>query len=89
MKLSLPKFKLHFGLIVNLILALVILSEIYFVYALLYSNMNPQPTEVVLTNIVKVDLKAYADTSDLLKSMDDYMPGPLNLQNSNPFKYSN
>ncbi len=90
MKLTSPKlkFKPNLSLIINSVLILVFLSEVYFVYSLLYKKLNPQPTEVVNNKIVKVDLKAYRDTTDLIKSRRDFVPNVLDLKNLNPFKYS-
>lgn len=82
-----PKFKFSFSLIINPILALVILMEIYFAYSLLYKNLNPQASEVVINKIVKVDLKAYQDTTNLIKSKQDFVPDLSGLKNLNPFKY--
>ena len=82
------KFKFSLSLIINPLLIVVILAELYFVYSLLYKNLNPQPNEVVVNKIVKVDLKAFHDTTDLIKSRQDFAPDLSGLTNQSPFKYN-
>jgi hypothetical protein len=88
MKLALPKIKkFRFTLIINLLLAFVIFAEVFFVYYFLYRNLNPQPAEVKDSKVVKVDLKAYREISQLLDNLANYTPAPIDYKNSNPFKY--
>jgi|GEM_PF-2682276 hypothetical protein len=88
MKLPSLKIKFSFSSLINPVLILVILLEAYMVYANLYTNLDPQPTEVVLNKIVKVDLKAYNEIMDLIQAKQNFAPAALNLSNQNPFKYN-
>jgi hypothetical protein len=90
MKISLPKnlkIKLSQAAVISLILAFVIICELYLGYTSLYTKLKPETGEVVLNKIVKVDLKAYQETSDLILRLQNFVPEPLFLENQNPFNY--
>ena len=81
----LKKIKLRTTL--NLILIAVLLIELFFVYSTLVKNLNPQPLPISSNNIVSLDLKAYSQTTSLIKSLQDFNPSEIITSNNNPFKY--
>lgn len=81
------KININIGSAITILLVLLFLAELYFIYFQLYKKLNAQPTEVFLNRIVKVDLQAYQETSDLITGLRNYAPEPPLLENPNPFQY--
>ncbi len=81
------KIKINIGTVINILLVVLFLMGLYFTYFRLYKKMNAEPTEVFLNRIVKVDLQAYQETSDLITRLRNYAPEQLLLENPNPFQY--
>ena len=69
-------------------LIVIILFQVYLAYSLLYKNLNPQPEAILVNKIVKIDLKAYKDTTDLIQARTDFAAFPHDLNNPNPFTYN-
>jgi hypothetical protein len=88
MKLNLKSKKINIRLLLNILLVIVIAIELYYVYFALYKSLNPQPVGIIFNRIVRLDLKSYQDTTNLIQSRQNYQPVPTNFLNSNPFKYS-
>jgi hypothetical protein len=86
-KLSLPK-SVNIRIITTVVLALVILFELYVVYFNMYVRLSPQPNVAVTKNIVRIDRNAFKEVNDYLQDADTYTPTtPISI-NPNPFKFS-
>jgi hypothetical protein len=83
-----PIKNLNVGAISTLIIFLLIIVELYFVYALIYKNLNPEPLSNVTNRIVQVNLSSYTDTLDYVDSLETFEPKEMILTNPNPFKYN-
>ena len=58
------------------------------VYSLLYLNLDPQQAGVLPAKIVKVDLKSYNTTTELLEKIKNFSLSPSTLINQNPFTFN-
>ena len=86
MKPQLPNSKLKASMLMNLLLLVAILIELYLAYVYLYPNLNISDETIGTRDVVRVDLKSYEQTINLLNSLESYTPTPLNLPRSNPFQ---
>jgi hypothetical protein len=80
--------KINIGFIAALTFFVVIIFELYFVYSMIYQNLNPQPNINISSRIVQVDLKSYDSTVQYLNSLEIFQSPSVVLKNSNPFKYN-
>ena len=78
--------KIKVSFVLSMITVLTILVELYLAYIYLYPNLNVSDESIQTRDIVRVDLKAYQKTIDLLNKLETYQPGPLGLQRTNPFE---
>gem|GEM_PF-4709835 len=67
-----------------LLLALVVQG--YLVYKYLYPNLNVSDDILTIKDIVRVDLKSYQDTINLLNDLENYVPVSDDLIRLNPFR---
>ncbi|MBI2356205.1 MAG: hypothetical protein HYV13_03320 [Candidatus Doudnabacteria bacterium] len=82
--IRIPKVKINF--ILTLVLALVLLWELYLAYIHIFKNFNQELPEVASSNIVRVNLENYRKTIDLLEEQENFAPAPVNFLRSNPFR---
>ena len=85
MKLQLKINKLKISTLLAGVMVLAICVEIYLAYAYLYPNLNVSDDLITTKDIVRVDLKSYQETIDLLNELEAYQPPPLDLPRTNPF----
>jgi len=87
MKLPLNKFKnFNLSLILLVLLLLVLGFEFYFGYKNLYANLSTEENTTAADSVVRVDLKAYQDTINLIDNLNKFAPKTLNLKHPAPFK---
>ena len=85
-RIRLPHSRFNLTLILTLLLLAVLAAEAYFVYSNMYRSLSLKDDEIAPSNVVRVDLKSYQRTIDLLDSLKSYQPPALNLKQPNPFK---
>ncbi len=73
-------------MILTTAMILAILVEVYLAYVYLYPNLNVSDDLITTKDIVRVDLKSYDQTIELLNGLETYQPTPLNLPRPNPYK---
>jgi hypothetical protein len=77
--------KVRLLLVILFIMVLVI--EGYLVYFKLYPNFSVEDDAIPVKNIVRVDLRSYERAIELFDKLENYTSEPVNLTNSNPFKF--
>jgi len=85
MKLQLQVNKIKVNLLLSIATILVVLIEIYLAYVYLYPNLNVAEDLITVKDIVRVDLKSYDQTINLLDNLESYQAPPLNLPR-NPYQ---
>jgi hypothetical protein len=92
-KLSKFKFNLRpkapksvgLGSTLTVVFLLILAAVIFVTYNSLYKNIFVSPELVEPSDIVRVDLKSYQQTIDLIESLENYVPPEFSLPTSNIF----
>ncbi|HYE22511.1 MAG TPA: hypothetical protein VD998_02895 [Verrucomicrobiae bacterium] len=85
--MKLPQIqKIKVSILLQMLLLLALVVQGYLVYKYLYPNLNVSDDILTIKDIVRVDLKSYQDTINLLNDLENYVPVSDDLIRLNPFR---
>lgn len=85
-RMKLTPSKINLSWLLSFLIIVIVVFELYLAYVYLYPNLNVTEEVVLTKNIVRVDLKSYDSTINLLDELESFVGSPVNITNTNPFR---
>jgi hypothetical protein len=84
LKIKAPNLDLRWFLVVGFSIVVIVCS--FLIYKYIYAGIINTPVIVPEESVVRVDLRSFLQTTEYIRELYEYEPGPKTLNRANPFQ---